>query len=214
MQSSQLPQHYGAVVGGCSFTFYFSTQFHNISLPESKQQTKQFKMAPANINNNQLIVDFPTASASGSAAKLVRFDSHVKGRFIEYPSSRERIKMWYTDEDYLLFKRQMTRDAAICSLLLADMGLPTKGKKDNRTVETLLIRSVGLNHVISRDVSQRAQDLRLARKNHAIVVLEEQKRQVLSGMHSVETLAVASAESSNVSRKKAYKFAKLAGCIL
>lgn len=167
-------------------------------------------MAPTNTNNNQLIVDFPTATTSGST-KSVRFDPHIEGRFIEYPSSREKIKMWYSDEDYLLFKRKMARDAAICSSLLAD--LAENGNNDNRTVEMLLIHCIGVNHIISRDVSQRVQDIRAIRQNHALVVLEEQNRQVLSSVHSVETLAAASAESSKACRNKAYKFAKLLGTI-
>jgi hypothetical protein len=168
-------------------------------------------MASTNTNNNQLIVDFPTATTSGSAVKSVRFDPHIEGRFIEYPSSREKIKMWYSDEDYLLFKRKMGRDAAICSSLFAD--LAENGNKDNRTVEMLLIHCIGVNHLISRDVSQRVQDIRAIRKNHALVVLKEQYRQVLSSVPSVETLAAASAESSKACRNKAYKFAKLLGTI-
>ena len=130
---------------------------------------------------DSLIVDFPSAMtdrSTGSTAKSVRFAAKTQGRYIRYPSQRENHAKWNTSEDYRHFQCRLIRDVIKCSDELAAM----KNKpQDLASSQRSIIRCVGLDHLISRDVEQRYRQVKEARRDHVHLVLHAQEWQRRSG---------------------------------
>eukprot|EP00956_Cyclotella_meneghiniana_P018435 scaffold30677_cov23-Cyclotella_meneghiniana.AAC.1 len=95
-----------------------------------------------------LIVDFPF-SRSPSSSTRVTFSERSEGVYIPYPSAEENKKKWFALGDQTNWARQVLRNAVECSRLLFDGNIPTHVQR------ALLVRCIGLEHIISRDVFQR-----------------------------------------------------------
>ena len=143
--------------------------------------------------------------------KSVHFASEIEGRYMRYPSLKEIESKWYSHEDYANFKQQMTRDIVLFSrAMAADIDNHT----DKQVIqERLLIGCVGLDHLISRNVTQRYSELRASRKEHVRIVLDEQKLQRRRGVSCLEDLASVSMGSSLNSRERSHRVAKMVGWI-
>ena len=100
----------------------------------------------------------------------------------------------------------MIADAVECSSRMADCFA--------RAPQELAFQDyVGLDHLISRDVGERYEALKAARRKHARIVLAEQKRQKRENRFSVEDLARVACASSQWSRERARKVGILVSSI-
>ena len=130
-------------------------------------------------------------------------DVHI----INYPS-REIGKRWYSKQDERDFKERAGRDAVHCSRQLVHI---RENIVDKMKTMKFLVQCVGLEHLLSRtSVSNQVKSVRMGRKKHASVVLEEQKKQKKSNVFSVVMLAHVSNTSSENVRKKAHTRARMA----
>ena len=163
------------------------------------------------MKNTALIVDFPSSRHStATAVKTVRFSKLSQGKRIPYPSKSDNEKKSYNSEDYAHFQQVMLRVVARCSArLLAAKGTP----QDRHTSEKHIIRCVGLDHLISRDVRERYQSIKDARKAHVQLVLAEQRWQRRSGVYSVGCIARVSMADSEAARTRAHKVAWLSASV-
>lgn len=171
-------------------------------------------MAPTTTaNNNKLLVDFPPFP---KAKRSVQFADRVDGRYIEYPSPEENAKRWYTEADQKRFRKQMGRDAAACSFIMFGGKLTgeCQGKMKMLTSQEIVTCCVGLEHLISRDVSQRSAAIKTLRKEHASRVVKEQARLIRCRNEFIQDrLAFISEASSFKSQKKAHNVAKFIASI-
>ena len=133
----------------------------------------------------------------------VRFASKIQGRFIRYPSSVENKAKWYDEEDYRRFKYTLVRDAVKVSANVA------AARVDQGFAEELILRCVGLDHLISRDVPARIRAVWNTRMTHVKLVLMAQKLQRLNGIGGPEDLARVASDSSRGSRERAHEIAVL-----
>ena len=146
------------------------------------------------------IADQPSRSLSRSTR--VTFSERSEGVYIlPYPSAEENNERWFALGDQTNWARQVLRDAVECSMLLFDGNIPTHVQR------TLLVRCIGLEHIISRDVFQRLRVSMEEKRAHVQSVLQEQHRQRLRGVSSSERLALVSMRSSKSSRSRARKVA-------
>ena len=163
-------------------------------------------MKPSNPRHGELIVNFPS-SRSSTAAKTVRFSSVAQVRYIQYPSEEDIDKLWYTKEDREHFKTNMMRDAIKCSKML-DVHFKQSGQSKQYS-EVLSCHCVGLEHLISNDVSKRCKAVQTARKEHVRKVMDEVDRQRSCGHSSPANLARVSSESSRIARRRSHTIAML-----
>ena len=171
----------------------------------------------AHSSNDTLVVDFPATGrirGIGLAGipelvgmAFVRFASEIQGRYIRYPSSAENKAKWYDKQDYKRFESMVFRDAVRASAKVA------AGAVDQDTAEKLILRCVGMDHLISRNVPARIRAVRESRRTHVQTVLMAQKMQRLYGIGGPEALASISSESSLRSRERAYKVAVLSASV-
>lgn len=159
---------------------------------------------------NSLIVDFPSAMTDRSTAKSVRFATKTHGRYIHYPSKCENHAKWNTSEGYKHFQTVMVRDAIRCSAKLAEI---RNTPQDLASFQKNIIRCVGLDHLISRNVEQRYHQVKEARRNHVHLVLQVQEWQRRRGDEDPVNLARVSIESSRLFRERSYKVAVLAASV-
>ena len=106
----------------------------------------------------------------------------------------------------------MIRDAVLCSHIMSDV-CKSKGdhqQEDMRPAKDFLFHFIGLEHLLSSNVKQRIEAIRVSKKRHARIVLEEYWSQVKSNTFSAEHLAIVSEKSSLPARKKAHRRAVLA----
>ena len=157
---------------------------------------------------NSLIVDFPPGRIHGQTnrERRVTFANKSQGRYIKYPSSQEIRALWYTEDEIKAFRRQMLRDAVKCSIKMADCF-------SNAPQNLASQDYVGLEHLISRDVGERYQSLKVARREHAGIVLAEQKSQRRQRRNSIEDLARVSGMSSYWSRERSRKVGILVAAV-
>lgn len=161
---------------------------------------------------NSLIVEFPSNDRPNSAdSKSVRFSPILSIRYIKYPFMAENEALSYSSDDYERFSRVLIRDAIKCSQRLESANI--SGFQDRKTSERHIIRCVGLDHLISRNVSERYNELREARKAHSRLVLEVQKLQLRNDVVVPEDLALVSMENSASFKTRAYKVALLASYV-
>lgn len=165
---------------------------------------------------NELIVDFPSSSTErtikrAKMVKSVRFSAQVEGRYIRYPSEEENRAKSYNSEDYARFHQVLARDVVKCSRRLAAVG--TSAPQDRLSSEKNIIRCVGIDHLVSRDVQQRYADVRNARKQHMRLVLEEQKRQRNAGRVNSADLARVSMANSQEFKLRSYRVAVLSASV-
>lgn len=184
---------------------------HNIIIYIASSPSFLVIMLSSRQANNSLIVDFPSSprlrtsgGTSQVSSKSVHFSSHVDGRYINYPTDEEVIKQWYSDDDYSGFKEKMIQDTLKWS---------SKLFHGNRKTGDL-VRYVGLENFISRDVSERYKAVKKGRNDHARSVLEEQKRLRRCNDNSPESIALVAMSSSHSNRKRARNVATLVQSIV
>ena len=163
-------------------------------------------------SNATLVVDFPATGrirgiglagiAELVGMAFVRFASEIQGRYIPYPSSDENKAKWYDEQDYMRFESMVFRDAVTVSTKVL-----AAASVDQGSAQKLILRCIGFDHLISRDVPTRIRVVRESRKTHVQAVLMAQKMQRLYGIGGPEDLASISSESSLRSRERAYKVA-------
>jgi hypothetical protein len=153
-------------------------------------------------DGNDLIVDFP----SSIAERRVGIADITDGLYIRYPSATEIQRRWYSKEDEARARSQVLRDAVQYSTVLA--AARENGHQGTHVMKACLMRCVGLESLISYNVPQQYNAIRLARKRHARIVLEDQRKQQLLGAVSSDTLARVSLASSYQARKRAHRIAK------
>jgi hypothetical protein len=149
-------------------------------------------------HGNDLIVDFPSINM-----KSVRFSPTTEGRYISYPTRREKADKWYSRDDKARFDRNMIRDAIMCSRFMESFCANHEQDK----VQELMMHWVGLDHLVSCDVQKRYRDVIHARKKHARVVLKAQKTHGHQSRESNQILARVSETSSESDRGRARKVA-------
>lgn len=101
----------------------------------------------------------------------IHFALAVEGKHIPYASKKERLSLWYTDEDREHFARLLVQDAVRCSALMAagEVCLQNMTSFDDHDISC-----AGLDHLISSNVQKRWQAVEDARARHVKVVLEAQ----------------------------------------
>ena len=162
--------------------------------------------------SNSLIVDFPSnARSSSTSSKSVRFSPIVQGYYIRYPSKKDNEAKSYSSEDYDRFQQTLVRDAMKCSRKLAAAN--AKGLQDMDTSEDHIIRCVGLDHLVSRDVKKRYRIVQEARTAHVHLVLDAQKWLLENGVEHPEALAGVSMKNSLSFQLRSYKVALLASYV-
>jgi hypothetical protein len=159
--------------------------------------------------NSELIVDFPlqrrparTDSSKKNRKKSVSFSKYSTAIEIDYPTIEEIAAKWYAHDEEIYFRSLVPRDATVCSMMWV------RNVTDEVPYE-LLIRCIGVDHLLSDDVSQRYLKFKSARKTHVDTVLKEQEQQRERYECSTEELAYVSEESSKWARERAHKAAKL-----
>jgi hypothetical protein len=193
--------------------------FHSIFIWKAKQQpltmTSNNQASNTPPASNQLIVEFPSSSLSTpseSATKLksVRFVSYCDVKLVEYTARSET--RWYSEQDFIRFRKALIRDAVRCSILLRDI---LADEHDRVSYKDFATYCIGLEPLLSRDLNvlARHQAISGERKRHTRVVIKEHTRLMGSGSYSVERLASASRASSERARKRSRKFAALAASI-
>jgi hypothetical protein len=140
-------------------------------------------------------------SSNVNDIKLVHFSSNIDVEYIKY-SREEDTNKWYSDHDIEMFELQVLFDANYCSLMV-DLSI---GEKEN-----LDYTYVGLEHLISHedDAGKCFETFKEARKDHTRKVLAEQEHQRSTNPCSTVNLMYVSNASSQFSRARAYKFAKM-----
>ena len=162
--------------------------------------------------SDSLIVDFPSSGRSSSASsKSVRFSPKVQVRYTKYPSKAENEAKSYSSDDYDRFQAVLVRDAMRCSRRLASAN--RSGLQDRKTSEEHIIRCVGLDHLVSRNVRKRYYVIREARKAHVRLVLRVHKWQLENNAVNPEDLALVSMENSDSFKMRSYKVALLASYV-
>ena len=159
-----------------------------------------------------LIVDFPSNNGSSSASsKKVRFSPIIQRQYIRKPSSAENEAKSYSSEDYERFQQIMVRDAIKCSRKIATA--QKVGLQDRETSEKHIIRCVGIDHLVSRNVGKRYQAIKEARRAHSDLVLDAYDWQLENHFDSPEALARVSMKSSQPFQLRSYKVALLASYV-
>ena len=117
----------------------------------------------------------------------------------------------YCEDDYVHFKRVIAQDVIKCSARLA--AVDTTAPQDRSRFERHVIRCVGLDHLVSRDIEKRTQAIRDARSAHARLVLDEQEWQRKNGVHSVGCIARVSMANSQGAKLRSHKIAVLSASV-
>jgi hypothetical protein len=146
---------------------------------------------------------------SSAATKSVSFSSEIQERLINYPTAQDINATWYSEEDNENFQRVLMLDVIKCSSMMEHVGTGNGDSVETELRKYCLILSVGLDNLISRDIPQRYQAIKMARKEHARKVLDEQGRQRNWYDFHDERLACVSKASSRRSCERAHKVAKL-----
>eukprot|EP00804_Cyclotella_cryptica_P000760 CCRYP_001038-RA/>CCRYP_001038-RA protein AED:0.25 eAED:0.25 QI:0/-1/0/1/-1/1/1/0/190 len=158
--------------------------------------------------NSELIVDFPlqqrltrTDSNKAQRKKYVSFSKLSTAIDIDNPTTEENAAKWYSRDEETHFRNQVPRDATVCSMMwMRDV--------KNEVPYEVLIRCLGVDHLLSKDVPQRYREFKSARKMHVHTVLNEQDQQRERNECSMDELAYVSEESSKRARARAHKAAK------
>ena len=132
---------------------------------------------------------------------VVTFSAISTGKYVRYPTAKEKKAIWYSKEDKRRFLRDVLRDAEVCSLKLARSSV-------NEPQELEILDTLGLDHVMSED---RLRARKATLKKHVQKVLKEQEIQRLQDRESVEDLAQVASMSSYGSRLRARKVGILLG---
>lgn len=159
--------------------------------------------------NSQLIVDFPlqrrptrTDSSKKNRKKSVSFSKYSTATDIDYPTKEEITAKWYSHDEEIYFRSLVPRDAIVCSMMWMR-------NVKNEVPYEVLIRCIGLDHLLSDDVPQRYLKFKSARKMHVDTILNKQDQQREHNECSTEELAYVAENSSKWARERAHKTAKL-----
>lgn len=150
-----------------------------------------------------LIVDFPSRAPM---ARSVRFATRTEGQYIPYPTKEDIVAKSYCEEDYNRFKSTMIRDAVRYSHKI--YGRDRTEPMDVKTSQHLLVRCVGIDHLISRDVQGCYHAIRDARKSHARLVLDLQTWQRINNAECPMDLAQVAMSDSQDHRNRSVRVAK------
>jgi hypothetical protein len=139
--------------------------------------------------------------------RSVRFATHTEGRYISYPTKEDNVAKSYCEEDYMHFKNSVIRDSLRYSHKIygsRDRNEPL----DSKSSKQLIIRCVGIDHLISRDVQERYHAIRAARKSHARLVLDLQTWQMINNAECPMDLAQVAMSDSQAARNHSVRVAK------
>ena len=155
------------------------------------------------------IADSSQQGLSGQRTrKRVRFSPCAEGRFIKYPTAEENKAKWYDEDDYARFEQRVVRDAMLCSNLLARIKSGRLNKADLDS-EALALECIGLDHLVSDDVQRSYLASREKVKEHASIVIEEQKKQKKSSSYCWDAVATVASANSEAARNRAHWVGKL-----
>jgi hypothetical protein len=143
--------------------------------------------------------------------KSVRFSGQIEGWYIRYPTEEENCAKSYSSEEYARFHQVLAQDVVKCSLRLVAVG--TGASQDRMSSEKNIIRCVGINHLVSRNVQQRYQDVREVRKEHVRLVLEAQRWQRNTSTVNSAYLARVSMVNSQAFKMRSHKVALLSASV-
>jgi hypothetical protein len=169
--------------------------FHSMFIWKAKQQpltmTSNIQAPNTSPASSQLIIDFPS-SQSAPKLKSVRFVSYCDVKLVEYTARSEM--RWYSEQDFIRFRKSLIRDAVRCSILLRDI---LADEHDRVSYKDFATYCIGLEPLLSRDLNvlARHQAISGERKRHTRVVIKEHTRLMRSGSYSVERLASVSRAS-------------------
>lgn len=163
-------------------------------------------MQPAK-SEEDLIVGFPRQSSETNnfevAEKFVRFSKYSTAKNIAYPTREQISAKWYSKADEDRFKRDIMRDATICSMWWME------GIEGKKITKDLLMECVGLDHLMSDDVMERYREVQMTRRIHVQTVLNEQKLQRELNALSSSRLAHVAKQSSQWPRERAQMTAEM-----
>lgn len=160
----------------------------------------------------QLIVDFPSdmEESPPRPVKAVRFSETSLMKLMRYPTKEENARKWHTRADEEGFKRRRWLDVAKCSAML--MEEPRDGE-DESIKRDKLVKCIGLEHLLGRDIFEKSREVVTAREHHRNVVLNVQQLQWRHNVYSPEDLARLSMASSQEARKRARRNALIVGSL-
>ena len=113
---------------------------------------------------------------------------------------------WYTDEDKEIFNQVMIRDVVRCSIML-------ESRADRMLTPIEQSRCIGLDKLISRNPSERYQEIKAARKAHVDAVIDAQRMARPLNIDPSVLIACVSEASSRKSCDRAHKVAMLSRLI-
>ncbi len=123
---------------------------------------------------------------------------------IRYPTNEENHAKWYSRDDEASFKRQKWRDVAKYSSVLSSN---VNVRDDESKTKERLLKCVGIDHLLSRDVVKKSQEITLARKVHVRAVLRRQEVLLRHGIEDPEDLAQVAMSSSRFARERSHRVA-------
>jgi hypothetical protein len=184
----------------------------------SSNPTSHHRLSPLISPISIMIVDFPSCcselepiteqqAAVVSKSKSVRFSPNSTMYQFRYPTKEENKSKWYSWQEEATFKRQRWRDVAHYSLSMTQREAATSPNE-------LLLKCVGIDHLISRDVIAKAEEIECARKEHVRTVLERQEMLWRHGVEDIDDLAQVSMSSSRFARKKSHSIAVMISGLL
>ena len=167
----------------------------------------------AAIQQCDLIVDFPSAQqmeVPAPSRKSVRFSETSMMKYMRYPTKEENKAKWYDKETEDGFKRRRWQDVARYSAVLMQ---DPEDDEDEDAKKNKLINCVGLDHLLARDIVQKAQEVVMARQKHRNVVLNVQELQRRHDIYIPEDLARMASASSRSARERACRIAFIMGSL-
>lgn len=155
-------------------------------------------------SQTQLIVDFPSEKEQPvrKHMKAVRFSETSSMKLMRYPTKEENARKWHTKADEKGFKHRRWQDVAKCSAMLLET---PQENEDESTNKEKLMRCLGLEHLLARDIFQKSKEVVMAREHHRNVVLNVQQFQRRHHIYSPEDLATMAKTSSREARKRAHR---------
>eukprot|EP00804_Cyclotella_cryptica_P004751 CCRYP_016247-RA/>CCRYP_016247-RA protein AED:0.14 eAED:0.14 QI:0/-1/0/1/-1/1/1/0/157 len=126
------------------------------------------------------------------STRVVSFSPTSTLILIDYPSLEDKKSLWYSKEDFDMFKLVLARDISNCSELIEDATSGLLSDDDS-------LHCIGLESFVSRGM---AQHIAHVKKNHLYRILFEQARQRYLNAYNADALARVSTISSRWSRRR------------
>lgn len=152
-----------------------------------------------------------TTQQNRNARKTVQFalDLNEVHR-ISHPTDRDNQAKWFSNEENEEFGHELVRDVVRSSQMFAAGAV---NLLDRNTARDFVIRCVGIEKFLAKDVRRRYQDIQSAKQEHTRIVLQAQERLSRIGEVLEEDIAHVSEFSSRRARARSRTVAMIAASV-